>query len=668
MVLLSMLRFMLSIAFMAVFTQVQSQTFGEDLTVPLECIVSDAGPSITLTWPANPAASSWEVFQKIPSSSVWTSLAELPVADTSFYITGISYGEAIDYRVIMNNLSGANAYGYLRAGMDIPLPADPGGVIIVADITYMSEPDYLAAYAQYVDDLKRDGWLTAEIFVAPADPVYSVKEQIQEVFNAAPDRYTHCVLLGHVPVPYSGDIYPDGHPDHEGAWPSDLYYADMDAEWTDASVNVIVASDPRNQNVPGDGKFDQSYIPGAVELAVGRIDMYNLPAFTESEKDLMLQYFDKLHRFKSGEIRPDHRAIVDDNFGGYSEGFSQNGYRNFSALVGRNNTVEGDYLLDASYSNPSGLTYLWSYGCGGGWYQGAGGVATTDNFAADSLSTVFTMLFGSYFGDWDVSNAFGRAVLAQGNTLTNCWAGRPNWHFYPMASGATIGDCAILSQNNTNTFFGSTIFGLNKIVSTNFLGEPTLRMYYPKPPSEATFNPEDTDSPNGTLYWLAPPELVDGYFVYIKNISEDPYSSEWQKLNAELITDVSFNTENSSWPESGSYALAVKAVTLEETPSGTWFAESLAAIDTVNVVLLDIDNLIPSNLIVSPNPTANNLFVDLPIQGSATYLVFDMKGATVLSGNMQQNTPLNMSALPSGTYQLLITSENKRYQAQFVKE
>ena len=87
----------------------------------------------------------------------------------------------------------------------------------------------------------------------------------------------------------------------------------------------------------------------------------------------MLRYFDKVHRFRTGELRVDQRAVIDDNFTGYTEGFSQNGYRNFSALVGRDNTIQGDYLTETSYSNPSGDTYMWSYGCGGGWYQGAGG-------------------------------------------------------------------------------------------------------------------------------------------------------------------------------------------------------------------------------------------------------------------------------------------------------
>ena len=75
----------------------------------------------------------------------------------------------------------------------------------------------------------------------------------------SPENKNHSLfLLGHVPVPYSGNINPDGHPDHQGAWPADGYYADMDGTWTDISVNNTVATGTRNDNVPGDGKFDQS--------------------------------------------------------------------------------------------------------------------------------------------------------------------------------------------------------------------------------------------------------------------------------------------------------------------------------------------------------------------------------------------------------------------------
>ncbi|MGB1104235.1 MAG: hypothetical protein ACPG21_11480 [Crocinitomicaceae bacterium] len=59
----------------------------------------------------------------------------------------------------------------------------------------------------------------------------------------------------------------------------------MDGTWTDAAVNNTTASSPRNHNVPGDGKFDQSRVPSTLELQVSRVDFNDLPAFAESEED-----------------------------------------------------------------------------------------------------------------------------------------------------------------------------------------------------------------------------------------------------------------------------------------------------------------------------------------------------------------------------------------------
>ena len=59
------------------------------------------------------------------------------------------------------------------------------------------------------------------------------------------------------------------------------------------------------------------------------------------------------------------------------------------------------------------------------------------------------MLFGSYFGDWDSSSNLMRGALASdGGALTCGWAGRPHWYLHPMAMGATVGDCLMLTQNN----------------------------------------------------------------------------------------------------------------------------------------------------------------------------------------------------------------------------
>ena len=128
------------------------------------------------------------------------------------------------------------------------------------------------------------------------------------------------LLIGHVPVPYSGNISPDGHSNHRGAWPADVYYADLDGEWTDLTVNTTSAERQANWNVPGDGRFDQSTIPSPTELWIGRIDLSQMTSFANkpngrSELELMRQYFDKNHRFRTGQLNVSRRGLIADNFG-----------------------------------------------------------------------------------------------------------------------------------------------------------------------------------------------------------------------------------------------------------------------------------------------------------------------------------------------------------------
>ena len=102
----------------------------------------------------------------------------------------------------------------------------------------------------------------------------------------------------------------------------------MDGTWTDSSVNSTAASDVRNQNVPGDGKFDQSSLPSDVELEVGRVDLHDMPAFSsKTELDLLRQYLDKDHAFLHANIPALREGLIDDNFGEFSgEAFAASGW------------------------------------------------------------------------------------------------------------------------------------------------------------------------------------------------------------------------------------------------------------------------------------------------------------------------------------------------------
>jgi hypothetical protein len=391
-----------------------------------------------------------------------------------------------------------------------------------------------------------------------------VKALILNTYNLDPDHTKAVFLLGHVPVPYSGDINPDGHPDHKGAWPADVYYAEMTGNWTDVSVDDTLASDPRNRNAPGDGKFDQGILPSETELQIGRVDFANMPSFPEPEEQLIRNYLDKDHDYRQKIFTAIPRGVIDDNFGYFSgEAFAASGYKNMGPLVGPGNVIAADYFTTMATES-----YLWSYGCGGGWYQGASGVGTTADFVNSNLQGVFTLLFGSYFGDWDSPDNFLRAPLASGKMLTNGWSGRPHWQLHHMALGENIGYGVRLTQSNNSLYFGS--YGL-RMVHIALMGDPTLRNDIVAPVSNVVATAAGSDC---YLSWIPSPDPVLGYYIFMKNDSMPDYT----RLNSDPVTGTSYIDSCLLYP--GVYKYMVRAVLLQQSQAGTYYNLSQGIADT----------------------------------------------------------------------------------------
>ncbi len=450
-------------------------------------------------------------------------------------------------------------YGFILAGMQLPSVENRGSLLLLVDDVY-TQP--LAGEIEQLEkDLIGDGWKVIRREVNRNDPVTDVKSLIVNEYNQTPDLKM-LYLLGHVPVPYSGSIYPDGHVEnHWGAWAADVFYGDIDGEWTDVTVTNTSAQFAYNHNVPGDGKFDQSAIPSKVELAVGRVDLYNMPAFGLGDVELTRRYLNKAHLFKIGQRQAEHRALVDDNLNIVLASPAASGWRNFAPMFHHENVEALDY-----FSTMKNESYLWSYGCGGGSHTSADGIGTTQDFANDSLKNIFTMLLGSQFGDWDNTNNFLRAPLASaGWTLTSCWAGNPPYTFHRMAMGEAIGFSLQRTQNATEEDY----YPGPQLVHTALMGDPSLRLHVVKPPSDlAAFS-----NPNSiVLQWTAPVgETVAGYHVF----RADSLHGYFTRINPSLLLGTSF-TDDSPLADSAVYM--VRAVKLEQSGSGTYWNMSLGTI------------------------------------------------------------------------------------------
>ena len=467
------------------------------------------------------------------------------------------------------------AFGYIVSGIRFPAQENMGGIVVIIDKTYEGFLD--AEMEQLKLDLIGDGYYPVFHYVEREESVENVRSIIQDEYDNNPN-ITSVFLIGHVPVPYSGKIVPDGHiPDHFGAWPADVYYGDIDGNWTDNIVDTTEPDRDENDNIPGDGKFDQSFVPSKVELAVGRIDLYNMPLFADSDTTLLQYYFEKNHAYKQGKFDLRYRAVLDDNFPNYSIGAT--GWRNFAPMVSPDSIYKNatyDYLKELT---ATGNNYIWSFACGGGSYTSCAGVAVTDHFALyEEVNTVFTSLSGSYFGDWDTENNFLRAPLgSKPSCLISFWGGIPHWHIHPMAMGYNIGFCTVLTQNNKNNSpYDGNFNSCQNQVHISLHGDPTLKMYVVKPTSGVSADSLTTDQIEIVWDEAALDEDNDGYYVYRFN----PLNLNFLRISPDIVTGESFiDTE----PINGENIYMVRAVKLQVTPSGSFYNLSTGILDTAYI-------------------------------------------------------------------------------------
>lgn len=566
-----------------------SQTPGELISVRVSASVQVSPAQIELSWESSGVVTSYDLYRRPHTMSNWGSpIANLGSTITTYVDNNVVVGEEYEYQIVKN---GADVgYGYINVSIEKEEVHNNGILIMVVEDSYSGNTLFDSAIQQTIEDISHDGWVVKQIYVNAADPVSQVKQDILDVYNENTSLTKAIYLIGHVPVPYSGLLNPDAHPDHLGAWPTDLYYADVNGSWTDVSVNDNTsASSSRNHNVPGDGKFDQGVLPSSTELQIGRIDFSDLSNFSESEEELIIKYLNKVHQYKTKMFTAADRALVDDNFTGIGEGFSASGYRNFSTMFGGVN-IDNSLDYRTTLNNES---YMWSYGCGAGSFTSCQGVGTSSDLAGDSLQTIFTMLFGSYFGDWDNSNNFLRTTLAQGQTLCAFWAGRPQWYVHHMSTGSNIGFGAHLSQNNNGLYQVSTIPFFAKWIHISLLGDPTVRMHYIQPASDLILAENGSDI---ELNWTASPENVLGYNIY----RLDPDNEFYVKLNNGLVSATNYIDQSIS--SSGYYKYFVRAVKKQTTSSGVYYNQSLAISGEIQSTLNNLEKEAGS-LSLYPNPT-----------------------------------------------------------------
>ncbi len=500
----------------------------------------------------------------------------------------------------------APMFGYITAGIDVPAIEQRGTLMLLVDQAITTD------LAQELDRLEQDligeGWLVLREEIPAGTAVTQIKSTVQNTAATTSDL-SALLLIGKIPVPYSGVIAPDEHEDHVGAWPADLYYAELDGPWTDGEVDWQPWGVPaRNHNAPGDGRFDQSTLPSDVDLMIGRIDLSDLPVYPYSEIELLRFYLDRDHLFRSGALNFERKAVVNENFSNFDHEAAV--YRSCIPMFGEANVYDSPFLETLSMQSP-----LWSMAGGPGSFASALGIGTSQDVAATQLNGAFAHVIGSYFGDWDTQNNFLRTILANGSMLGVVW-GLQEISFHRMALGGLIGESVLFSQNASY----ETYERQGRLVNLSLMGDPTLQLF-PAPRVDSV--QAEVFGEGVMLEWPSVQGTVEGYHIYRRN---DP-NMHFERINASPIAGLSFLDTD---PVPGDCQYMVRALKRETTSSGTYFVLGTGAITGIALNVSIDENTMGTGIVIAPNPGSGSFHVrstgDEKISGIE---MFDLGGKSI---------------------------------------
>jgi hypothetical protein len=511
-------------------------------------------------------------------STNWTTLST-NITGLTFTDTNVVVGSRYEYR--LDFYDGFGTEEYILAGINATPIDYRGKVILLVDQTLTNAlATNLVALKQ---DLVGDGWKVIR-HDAPRhdDTTWSnnppnlalIKSWVTNDYNADPTNTKAIYVIGHVSIPFSGWLNPDGHTNRPFA--ADAYYGSIgETNWTDATVNQTNNPYWTYPNVPGDGIFDQNSLPRNQFLGVGRVDFANMPAFNttnvpgvppKSETDLIMQYLIKAHGFRNKAFQFVDRSVAAASYS--ADNLFASADRTASRLYGfdTSRVDEGDPLAVIKNS------HLFGFAAGYGGPSGMS-VGPNNHYSADLADPSkepmvgFYLLSASYFGEWQLTDDFLRATIATPTYgLEAMYAVRLTTtqlpqYFEPVGLGEPIAEGVI-----------RTITVGYAEVEITLLGDPTLRFQIVAPASGLAA----TTNQNGvSLTWTPSVDPGAQYFIYRSTNGLDGDFLRLSQANNTLsYTDSS--------PPAGQKTYQVRAAKPIITGSGSFTNLSQAVFATVN--------------------------------------------------------------------------------------
>ncbi|MBC8105704.1 MAG: fibronectin type III domain-containing protein [Anaerolineae bacterium] len=583
-----------------------------DYGFELSAQVSEKPAQITLSWtPADAATAGFRVYRKGTTDFNWVFFDEVPATQNSYIDTNVGVGWQYEYRVDRLNVPRATASpddvdrAFIMSGIKLPLPNldERRGVILVIDSTANDDPAVASGIEQLKRDLIGERYEVATLFVQPSDDpfaAHAIRNQLETLTQGISAPVAAIMLIGHVPAPFSGHGAYDFHSDHLGAWSTDAFYGDLVATrhgqwWTDndeAKANRVA-----NDNRPRDGKFDNDVVPDRIEAPVGRVDFFEPGGSRAVEFAALASYLAKDHRYRTGQTVVTKDAVIDVRLGRGHSVRATPQYTMFEGLVGRDAVATRNWR--AVFQEPQIHQFAAAIAAGS-WdriFDPNQSDSSDGNivypFEPYDINALFLQTTGSLFGDFysydtDLNSPnMLRYLLRSGEALTNIYVESAPLEMHSFGSGETIGQ-SLLRTINSKGEYDRSASSIHGSITLNLMGDPTLTMNIVQPVSSATAT---IGAGVVQVAWTGTPAAI--YRVY----RASSINSDFEFIGE---TDKTAFTDNSP---GANHLYMVRAIELQQSRSGSYFAGSTGAIVDAVTRFVPVKNLPPVNAPIKPGPT-----------------------------------------------------------------
>ncbi len=318
---------------------------------------------------------------------------------------------------------------------------DEGFLIVVNNNLY---EDIEQSIQIYQEDLTNDNF---DSFVLEYNGTSHEDLREQIITYVQTENVTNVVLIGDLPVAWF-ELFEDwnnnGIQDEGEAWvefPCDLYFADIDGIWEDTDANNI---------------YDYHEGDKHPEIGIGRIVADNMNMLPDSESELINDYFQKNHLFRTGIVTSYETSLayIDDDWSYWGQEYQQAMQLAYPSVVLVNNieaTNAGDYRdnrLIADYefiqvhvhSGPNAHYF---------YYNNGNSYALVNNYEIPSVNPTahYYNLFACSNSRFTTANNMGAMYIYGSDhglvTLGSTKTGSMLWFedFYePFGVGTTIGE------------------------------------------------------------------------------------------------------------------------------------------------------------------------------------------------------------------------------------